>query len=88
MHGTSARNGFAPAADAGSRGMPEGIGNPAGMATTQSPSADEDAVAAAVAIVDMGSKDVDVARELGETYSAAKSYLTALFKAAEVDGLA
>jgi len=58
------------------------------MANTQAPSADEDAVAAAVAIVDMGSKDSDVARELGDTYLAAKSYLTALFKAAEVDGLA
>jgi len=52
------------------------------------PSADEDAVAAAVAIVEIGSKSIDAARELGETYLAAKSYLTALFKAAETDSLA
>jgi len=52
------------------------------------PSADEDAVAAAVAIVEIGSKSIDVARELGDTYLAAKSYLAALFKAAETDSLA
>ncbi len=51
--------------------------------STPIPSADEDAVAAAVAIVEIGSKSNDVSRELGETYLAAKSYLTALFKAAE-----
>ncbi len=57
------------------------------MGNSQGPSADEDAVAAAVAIVDIGSKDLDVRQELGETYTSAKSYLTALFKAAEADDL-
>jgi hypothetical protein len=45
-------------------------------------------VAAAVAICEIGSKDLDVRVELGETYAAAKSYLTALFKAAQADELA
>jgi hypothetical protein len=58
------------------------------MGNVTGPSADEDVVAAAVAIVDMGSKDLEVRRELGETYASAKSYLTTLFKAAETDALA
>jgi hypothetical protein len=81
---------------AGLRGFREGEGagarrpseNLARMGNTNGPSADEDVVAAAVAVVDMGSKDLDVRVELGETYAAAKTYLTALFKAAQADELA
>jgi hypothetical protein len=58
------------------------------MGNAPGPSADEDVVAAAVAICEIGSKDLDVRVELGETYAAAKSYLTALFKAAQADELA
>jgi hypothetical protein len=81
---------------AGLRGFREGEGagacrpseNLTRMGNSSGPSADEDVVAAAVAIIDIGSKDLDVRVELGETYQAAKSYLTSLFKAAQADELA